>query len=188
MQDGFSGRPAPSRRGGFPEPFLAQDPAAADCRRRQCLEDLIREDVVEFSRIGEIRAMRLFVAMLRERVGSPLSLASIARDLQVSPTSVAKYLDILEALYIVLSVRPYHRNIARAILNGKKWGQSNFSRKVTLTLIHSLSAWLRYSQPSPFDEAVAVAVSVDGFGDFASAAWGLGRGSRVEAERRIGSL
>ncbi len=107
MQDGFSGRPAPSRRGGFPEPFLAQDPAAADCRRRQCLEDLIREDVVEFSRIGEIRAMRLFVEMLRERVGSPLSLASIARDLQVSPTTVAKYLDILEALYSDFSVRPY---------------------------------------------------------------------------------
>jgi carbamoyltransferase len=29
---------------------------------------------------------------------------------------------------------------------------------------------------SPFDQAVAV--SVDGFGDFASAAWGVGRGSR----------
>ena len=107
-------------RGGFPEPFLAEDPSEADRWRRQYLEDLIREDVVEFSRIGEIRAMRLFVAMLRERVGSPLSLASIARDLQVSPTTVAKYLDILEALYIVFSMRPYHRNIARAILKAPK--------------------------------------------------------------------
>ena len=107
-------------RGGFPEPFLAQDPAEADRWRRQYLEDLTREDVVEFSRIGEIRAMRLFVGMLRERVGSPLSLASIARDLQVSPATVAKYLDILEALYIVFSVRPYHRNIARAILKAPK--------------------------------------------------------------------
>lgn len=107
-------------RGGFPEPFLAQDPIEADRWRRQYLEDLIREDVVEFSRIGEIRAMRLFVGMLRERVGTPLSLASIARDLQVSPATVAKYLDILEALYIVFSVRPYHRNIARAILKAPK--------------------------------------------------------------------
>ena len=107
-------------RGGFPEPFLAQDPGEADRWRRQYLEDLIREDVVEFSRIAEIRAMRLFVGMLRERVGSPLSFASIARDLQVSPTTVAKYLDILEALYVVFSVRPYHRNIARAILKAPK--------------------------------------------------------------------
>lgn len=107
-------------RGGFPEPFLAQDAGDADRWRRQYLEDLIREDVVEFSRIHEVRAMRLFVEMLRERVGSPLSLASIARDLQVSPTTLAKYLDILEALYVVFSVRPYHRNLARAVLKAPK--------------------------------------------------------------------
>ena len=107
-------------RGGFPEPFLAQNPQDAERWRRQYLEDLIREDVVEFSRIHEIRAMRLFVEMLRERVGSPLSLASIARDLQVSPSTLAKYLGILEALYIVFTVTPYHRNIARAILKSPK--------------------------------------------------------------------
>jgi carbamoyltransferase len=36
---------------------------------------------------------------------------------------------------------------------------------------------------SPFDEAVVV--SVDGFGDFASAAWGVGRGTRIEVEDRV---
>ena len=107
-------------RGGFPEPFLAQDAGEAGRWRRQYLEDLIREDVVEFSRVHEVRAMRLFVEMLRERVGSPVSLASIARDLQVSPTTLAKYLDILEALYVVFTVRPYHRNVARAVLKAPK--------------------------------------------------------------------
>ena len=36
---------------------------------------------------------------------------------------------------------------------------------------------------SPFEEAVAV--SVDGFGDFASAAWGLGRGNRIEVDDEV---
>ena len=36
---------------------------------------------------------------------------------------------------------------------------------------------------SPFDEAVAV--SVDGFGDFASAGWGVGRGNAVDVEDRV---
>ena len=36
---------------------------------------------------------------------------------------------------------------------------------------------------SPFDEAVAV--SVDGSGDFASAAWGLGKGTQVEIHGRV---
>src|SRR6202047_2886869 len=36
---------------------------------------------------------------------------------------------------------------------------------------------------SPFDEAVVV--SVDGLGDFASAAWGVGRGSEISVEGRV---
>jgi carbamoyltransferase len=36
---------------------------------------------------------------------------------------------------------------------------------------------------SPFDEAVAV--SVDGFGDFASGAWGVGRGADVSVDGRV---
>ena len=107
-------------RGGFPEPFLAEQATDADRWRALYLEGLIREDIMEFSRIGEIRAMRVFVDMLRSRVGSPLSLASLARDLQISPTTLGRYLEILEALHIVFTVRPFHRNIARALLKEPK--------------------------------------------------------------------
>jgi predicted AAA+ superfamily ATPase len=53
-------------------------------------------------------------------VGSPLSLASLARDLNLSPMTLSKYLDILQALFIVFVVRPWHRNIARATLQSPK--------------------------------------------------------------------
>lgn len=107
-------------RGGLPEPFLAEDQAQAERWRQQYFTDLVREDVLEFSRIQEIRAMRLLVELLRERVGSPLSIASLARDIQVAPNTVAKYLDILEALYVIFLVRPFHHNVARAILKEPK--------------------------------------------------------------------
>ena len=107
-------------RGGFPEPCLAENVEDAERWRRQYFTDLIREDVVEFSRLHEITAMRLFADVLRERVGSPLSLASIARDLAVSPMTLKRYLDILQALYIVFAIQPWHHNIARAILQTPK--------------------------------------------------------------------
>ncbi len=107
-------------RGGMPEPFLAETKMEAERWRRQYFTDLVREDVLEFSRIQEIRVMRLLVELLRERVGSPLSIASIARDLQAAPNTIAKYIEILEALYVVFLVRPYHRNVARAILKEPK--------------------------------------------------------------------
>ncbi|MBK7472283.1 MAG: ATP-binding protein [Betaproteobacteria bacterium] len=107
-------------RGGFPEPCLAADPTQADRWRAQYFTDLIREDVLEFSRLHEINTMRLFVELLRERVGSPLSLASIARDLAVAPGTLKRYLDILQALFIVFAVHPWHRNVGRAILQAPK--------------------------------------------------------------------
>ena len=99
---------------------LAADAIQADRWRAQYFTDLIREDVLEFSRLHEISTMRLFVELLRERVGSPLSLASIARDLAVAPATLKRYLDILQALFIVFTVHPWHRNVARAILQAPK--------------------------------------------------------------------
>jgi len=46
-------------------------------------------------------------------------------------------------------------------------------------LCHLASAFL----VSPYDKAVAV--SVDGFGDFSSAAWGLGEGGRLQVDGRV---
>lgn len=52
-------------------------------------------------------------------------------------------------------------------------------RHVEHHLAHLASAHL----VSPFEDSVVV--SVDGFGDFASAAWGVGRGEHVEVEKRV---
>lgn len=104
--------------GGFPEPYLNSidnDDAYAARWRKQYYTDLIREDILEFSRINELKTMRILVELLRKRVGSPLSFNSLAEDLSASPNTVKKYIDILESLYIVFLVRPYHSNIARAI-------------------------------------------------------------------------
>ena len=75
-------------RGGFPKPVLASTEADAQRWRADYFAGLVREDVLEFSRLHEVNAMRLFAEMLRSRVGSPLSLASIARDLQLSPVTL----------------------------------------------------------------------------------------------------
>ena len=107
-------------RGGFPEPALATLDTDAQRWRADYFSGLVREDVLEFSRLQEVNAMRLFADMLRSRVGSPLSLASLARDLNLSPVTLGKYLDILEALFVVFVVRPWHRNIARATLQAPK--------------------------------------------------------------------
>ena len=101
--------------GGFPEPFLSGSETEAKRWRNQYFTDLIREDILDFSRIQEVRTMRLLVEMLRSRVGSPLSCAALAEDLKVAPNTIRSYLDILESLHVIFLVRPFHANVARAI-------------------------------------------------------------------------
>ncbi len=107
-------------RGGFPEPMLATDDADALRWRRQYIDGLVREDVLEFSRLHEVNTMRVLVDLLRERVGSPLSVASLARDLGASHTTITRYVEILEALFIIFTVHPWHRNISRSLLKAPK--------------------------------------------------------------------
>jgi len=106
--------------GGFPEPFLSDSEDEARRWRRQYYTDLIREDVLDFGKIQEIRAMRLLLELLRKRVGTPTSYASLSRDLQIAPNTVRKYISILESLYIIFLIKPFHKNIARAILKEPK--------------------------------------------------------------------
>jgi len=107
-------------RGGFPEPCLAETDTDADRWRAQYATDLIREDVLEFSRVHEVRTMQLLFEMLRERVGSPVTLSNLAQALQISPTTATRYVEILEALYIVFRVTPWHRDVSRSLLKEPK--------------------------------------------------------------------
>ena len=108
------------QRGGFPEPFLAQDEADAKRWRNQYIDGLVRFDVLDIEKIYDLRTIMLILELLRRCVGSPVSFASIARDVNISPTTVIKYVNILEALYIIFRITPYSKNIARSILKEPK--------------------------------------------------------------------
>ncbi len=107
-------------RGGFPEPFLAESNIEAKRWRKLYADVLEREDILDFEKIHDFKAMQMVFELLRRRVGSPVSYSSIARDVGVSPATVIKYIQILEALYVVFRVVPYSKNIARSILKEPK--------------------------------------------------------------------
>jgi uncharacterized protein len=109
------------RVGGFPEPFLAGDIEHARRWRRGHLDSILREDLLDLERVRDIRSVEVLVDLLRERVGSTVSMSSLASDLETSVHTVKRWLQILENLYVVFSVRPWHRNIARSLLKEAKY-------------------------------------------------------------------
>jgi predicted AAA+ superfamily ATPase len=107
-------------RGGFPEPFLAEDESFARRWRNQYVDGLIREDVLDLEKFSDFKSLKLCLEMLRSRVGSPVSYISIARDIGIAPNTVKKYIQVFEELYIVFRVTPFSGNIARSLLKEPK--------------------------------------------------------------------
>jgi len=107
-------------RSGFPEPYLAENDIEANRWRLQYINSILSTDVFEIDRIYNIKAMQLVLNLLRSRVGTPISYQSLAEDIAMSPTTVKKYIQILEALFIVFRVTPYSKNIARSLLKEPK--------------------------------------------------------------------
>jgi hypothetical protein len=107
-------------RGGFPEPYLTGDDRDALRWRNQYLDGIIRYDSLDFQRIVDFKALQLTAELLRERVGSPVSFSSIARDIGASPATVSKYIMLLESLFLIFRVTPFTHNIARTLLKEPK--------------------------------------------------------------------
>jgi len=107
-------------RSGFPEPFLAETSEDAIRWRSQYTDGLIRTDILDFETVHNLRAVQMVFELLRRKVGSPVSFSSIAEDVQVSPLTVKKYIEIFEALFIVFRITPHSHNIARSILKEPK--------------------------------------------------------------------
>jgi hypothetical protein len=107
-------------RSGFPEPMLAETTEDADRWRRQYIDGLIRTDILDFETVHNLRAVQMVFELLRQKVGSPISFTSLAEDVQISPTTIKRYIEIFEALFIVFRVTPYSRHIARSILKEPK--------------------------------------------------------------------
>jgi predicted AAA+ superfamily ATPase len=107
------------QQSGFPEPYLA-DSVDANKWRLEYTDSLLKLEVLEFQEIDKVNAIKQVYDILRTKVGSSISYANIARDIGISPTTVKKYIEILEALYIVFIIKPHTAKISRSILQAPK--------------------------------------------------------------------
>ncbi|MBI2603835.1 MAG: ATP-binding protein [Deltaproteobacteria bacterium] len=107
-------------RSGFPEPYLAENEVEANRWRLQYINSILSTDVFEMDKIYNFKAMQLVFNLLRSRVGTPVSYQSLAEDVIVSPTTIKKYIQVLEALFVIFRVTPYSKNIARSLLKEPK--------------------------------------------------------------------
>ncbi len=106
--------------GGFPEPFLGGSSRQAARWRLARREQVLRQDVRDFTLIREVTLVEQLADMLAERVSAPLSINSLREDLQVDHKTVSSWIGVLERLQFVFRVPPYARSLARGIRKENK--------------------------------------------------------------------
>ena len=127
--------PAPSdleallQFGGFPEPLLAGNARAWRRWQRERLTRVVHEDLRDLENVRQVALVELLVEALPSRVGSPLSLRSLAEDLQVAHATVDRWLHILENLYVCFRIPPFGAPRIRAVKKENKlylwdWSQT----------------------------------------------------------------
>ena len=107
--------------GGFPEPFLENDINYYNRWKKTHLDIILRQDLIDLESVRDIQGIETLIHLLKSRVGSIVSYSSLARDLEKDHKTIKKWLTLLENLYVIFPVRPWHKNIARAILKEPKY-------------------------------------------------------------------
>ena len=106
--------------GGFPEPFLDGNEIQARRWRKEKFDRILMEDIRDLELVRHISLLELFVSQLRNRVGSLIVLSNIAGEIQVSFKTVKNWLDVLERMHLIFQVRPYTKNLPRAVIKPPK--------------------------------------------------------------------
>lgn len=106
------------KTGGFPEAIL--NPEDADRLRIDRLNLVLYEDLRDLNKMPSTRGLKMLIELLRERVGQQVNESNLAQDIGVSPSTIRKWMVLLENLYVIFLVPPYSKGLARSIRKEKK--------------------------------------------------------------------
>jgi uncharacterized protein len=107
-------------RGGFPDSFLARDDRASMSWRMNFISTYLERDVPQLGpRIPAVTLRRLWT-MLAHSQGAQLNVAKLAGGLDVSVHTVKRYIELLEDLLLVRTLRPWAGNVKKRLVKAPK--------------------------------------------------------------------
>jgi uncharacterized protein len=106
--------------GGFPESFHEADDRFLRRWHIQRLDRLIRTDLSSWETVKDLEKMHSLAEELPNRVGAPLSLNSLAHDIEVDFKTIRRWLEILSSLYYSYQIPPFGSSKIRAVKKEQK--------------------------------------------------------------------
>jgi predicted AAA+ superfamily ATPase len=80
----------------------------------------VERDVRELLNVGDLEAFGRFIGLCAGRAAQLLNLSSLANDCGISHQTARRWLSVLEASFLVLLLRPHHRNFSKRLVKSPK--------------------------------------------------------------------
>jgi len=80
----------------------------------------VERDVRQLIAVKDLGQFQTFVKMCAARTGQLVNLASLGADCGVSAVTAKQWLSVLEASYVVMLLRPHHRNFGKRLVKTPK--------------------------------------------------------------------
>lgn len=107
-------------RGGFPLAFLAANDDDSSAWRKNFLQTFLERDLPQFGIGASAPTLLRFWTMLAHYHGQLWNAAEPARSLGVNESTTRRYLDLLEGLFMVRQLRPWHENLKKRQVKSPK--------------------------------------------------------------------
>ena len=106
--------------GGYPAVALTSDVRMKQRRLGSIFNDYVRKDLGTLFSVDHLREFTRLVKLLAVRTGGLLTYAHLASALTLNQRTVGRYLDILEATFILTRITPYRTNIGKRLVKAPK--------------------------------------------------------------------
>ena len=107
-------------RGGFPRSFLAEDDVASFRWRQEFVLTFLERDIPQLGLSIPATMLLRFWTMTAHYHGQTWNGAELARSLNLSQTTVRRYLDLLSDLFMVRQLPPWHANLKKRQVRSPK--------------------------------------------------------------------
>ncbi|MGQ0643146.1 MAG: ATP-binding protein, partial [Gemmatimonadaceae bacterium] len=108
------------RRGGFPRSYLTRTEADSNAWRRNFIATFLERDLPHFGFRFPSATLRSFWTMLAHWHGQVFNASEFGRAFGVADTTIRRYLEALEATFVVRTLRPFHANLSKRQLKAPK--------------------------------------------------------------------
>lgn len=107
-------------RGGYPESLLAADGEMSHLWRQGFIQTYLERDLAQFGFALPSTTMRRFWSMLAHYSGQVVNCSGLGQSLDVSHTTVRRWLDILEATFMIRILPPFAGNLKKRLVKSPK--------------------------------------------------------------------